>query len=648
MASFKDIKLPIGKKSKHNLGNTWSGSLQWGALTPIYCKMVTPGERIEYNPSILIQSPAFSTITFGRVQVSQHSFFVPSRLLWKDFQSFIVGGDNGQQTFTPPYAYLGDLAGAIGLEYTQKDNLYVVGSDIHDMFVNNDSYGRGYFSTLINGLGLLPYRQSTASVASYQNLAYTHKKISLLPFRAYQKIYWDWYRDSSLIPESQKNIFCFTDGGRKDFMMDVLSPDASTILAKDLVKELTTRHVAYDKDYFTTARTQPQSGMPSLVPVDVAGMSGSVSVSDGSLSFTASDSPIRATSITGPDYTPNSQGVYANNVYNGNSVLAMNDITGRNGTKLAFNNVYGNVEGISGELSLNSNSSSSSASFAVESLRLANAAQRFMERSNVLGTRPLAQLLGRFGVAPSAARLDMAELIGGETRNLDIIQVINQARTEQGELADRAAFGKLHFNGGKQTYYAEEHGWFLSLISIVPVTEYCDGIDRMFTMETKEDYFIPEYENLGYEAIFNYELFISLMDNDSGTDEVSPDDSFGFVPRYSWMKWKRSVLSGDFVRLNTRSDNLAWHTYRRFDNIVTASDAPVLNTAFVNVWTNDGFNNWNRLFDNTTSQYDPFKVNIFNDCICTLPMEGFAEPALANVYELDGRRIKLPYGGVRL
>lgn len=644
MASFKDIKLPIGKKSKHNLGNTWSGSLQWGALTPIYCKMVTPGERIEYNPSILIQSPAFSTITFGRVQVSQHSFFVPSRLLWKDFQSFIVGGDNGQQTFTPPYAYLGDLAGAIGLEYTQKDNLYVVGSDIHDMFVNNDSYGRGYFSTLINGLGLLPYRQSNASVASYQNLAYTHKKISLLPFRAYQKIYWDWYRDSSLIPESQKNIFCFTDGGRKDFMMDVLSPDASTILAKDLVKELTTRHVAYDKDYFTTARTQPQSGLPSLVPVDVSGLSGEMNMTDGQFQFNnGTNTNYR---IEFDNISPVGTGKSSLTNVSGTSEILFSQLRSSSG-RTALKDAQGSIRNMHGSFNLESDNSGS-ASFAVESLRLANAAQRFMERSNVLGTRPLAQLLGRFGVAPSAARLDMAELIGGETRNLDIIQVINQARTEQGELADRAAFGKLHFNGGKQTYYAEEHGWFLSLISIVPVTEYCDGIDRMFTMETKEDYFIPEYENLGYEAIFNYELFISLMDNDSGTDEVSPDDSFGFVPRYSWMKWKRSVLSGDFVRLNTRSDNLAWHTYRRFDNIVTASDAPVLNSAFVNVWTNDGFNNWNRLFDNTTSQYDPFKVNIFNDCICTLPMEGFAEPALANVYELDGRRIKLPYGGVRL
>ena len=638
MASFKDITLPIGKKSKHNLGNTWSGSLQWGQLTPIYCKSVCPGERIEYNPSILIQSPAFSTITFGRIQVSQHSFFVPSRLLWKDFQSFIVGGDTGQQTYTHPYAYLADLAGLIGLEYTQHDNLYLVSDTIHSKFVNEQHYGRGYFSTLINGMGISPYAQPNLTISdAYVNTKYQQQPIDLLPFRAYQKIWWDWYRDSQLYPESQKSSFLFTDGGRKEFMLGHESDSTATILARQLLNELTVRHVAYDKDYFTTARTQPQSGLPSLVPVEP-------------LSSTVSHS------ITGELLFDNGVGQYIefNSLADsdGGDVL-LDDFSsgtfsqmrpGQGGLRLIGAN--GGIS-LDPDSTLNFNGNQSLGQFSVESLRLANAAQRFMERSNVIGTRPIAQLLGRFGVAPSAARLDMAELVGGETRNLDIIQVINTARTSEGELADRAAFGKLHYNGGKQTFYAEEHGWFISLVSVVPVIEYCDGIDRMFTMQTKEDYYIPEYENLGYDAIANSELFLSLLTGDEGTD-VDPDDSFGFVPRYSWMKWKRSVLSGDFVRLNTRADNLAWHTYRRFDDVKDADEAPALNPLFVNVWQNDGFNNWNRLFDNTGSDYDPFKVNVFNDCICTLPMEGFAEPALANVYELDGRRIKLPYGGVRL
>lgn len=245
-----------------------------------------------------------------------------------------------------------------------------------------------------------------------------------------------------------------------------------------------------------------------------------------------------------------------------------------------------------------------------------------------------------FVVAPSAARLDMAEFVGSSERRLNPQMVVSQSATDNADLAERAAFGQLFFDADYQKYIAKEHGIFISLLCIVPEVEYCDGIERMWTMDYKEDYFQPEFENLGFEAIYQYELEAPTY------SEVHVDGNkvFGFVPRYSWMKWKRGVLAGDFVRSDTNEGADTWHSFRRFTGKVETS----LNPKFVEVHPNDDNNNWDRLFVVTNNLIDPFKVNVWNENDAILPMEGTLTPALDAIYELDGKRIHVPYGGVRL
>lgn len=599
---FKDAQLPIKNRSLHDMGNHFVGSAAFGQLLPIYCKYVMPREKVSYRPNVLVQSPAFATITFGRIRVTQHSFFVPARILWDDFWNFINGGDTGRQSFTPPYVWNGDLTCMCSFESTQRAMLqWLPSSDpettLLDLFEENTPLERGYFSALITSLGLHPFHRNAPVGTQYMAAnGYAQLPISLLPFRAYQRVWWDWYRDSTLVPESLKSQFIHTDGGRQEYMYKCATTTPySTVTDSDAAIDCATRHVCYEKDYFTTARLDPQLGTVSLVPVDLAGISFNPALSIASVS---SALQIRPTS-------PYSVGTAAASSTVGTSVLGQ---------------------------------------FAIEQFRAANAQQRFLERSNVTGSRPMAQLLARFGASPSAARLDMAEFIGGEERYLDPKQVISSARTSEGELADRAAYGKLFFNSEKpQEYTAEEHGYFISVLSITPVAEYCDGIDRMFSAMTKEDFYLEEYANLGFEPITVKEFNNDVL-YDDGSDVDGPDTVFGFVPRYSWLKWKRSVLAGDFVRMNTFATSDQWHTFRRFQG----TQSPYLDPTFVEVRANDGWNNWNRLFTNTSNDYDPFNLDIWNECDCVMPISGFAHPALATVYEQSGNKIKIPYGGIRL
>lgn len=591
---FNKAKVPVPNKSRHNLGNTFVGSMSWGRLTPIYTKEVAPGEVVNYRPHILVQTPPFASLTFAGIKVKQFSFFVPKRLLWDDFTDFIVGGSDGRQLYTQPRTQFKQLLYACGFELSNGD-----GTKFHSYLpLNFKTYfnshrdellqWRGTFSQLITSFGLNPYPQDIDN-SSAINTSVQDKPISLLPFRAYQKIWWDWFRDSTLVPESLKSNYIYKDGGTKRFIPSS-STDYPLVNTSELWYTLHSRYIAYEKDYFTSSRLSPQQGLPSLV----------------------------------------------NPLQNGTS-LFFNEINALDGefTNLTSNS-FDRVTALDGDISVDT----VNGGFSVESLRLANSLQRFLERNNILGTRQLAQLLGRFGVAPSAARLDMAEYVGSTERRLNPQMVVSQSATDNADLAERAAFGQLFFDSDTQKYIAKEHGIFISLLCIVPEVEYCDGIERMWTMDTKEDYFQPEFENLGFEAIYHYELEAPTY------SEVPVDGNkvFGFVPRYSWMKWKRGVLAGDFVRTDTNVGADTWHSFRRFTGKVQTS----LNPKFVEVHPNDDNNNWDRLFVVTNNLIDPFKVNVWNENDAILPMEGTLTPALDAIYELDGKRIHVPYGGVRL
>ena len=613
--NFNNVSVPVGKKSKHNEGNHHITTASWGWIQPIYTIDCVPGDKIDYHPTIFIRTPALAVPTFGQIKVSQHSFFVPNRLLWKDWNNFILGGDDGAQIYTKPFCLYQDLVPLVCADTAHRDGVKSKSDALLELFWQ-DYPGfqlgyeeRGLLSTLIYGLGLNPTSclsrvdPQDPGASTYVNGSdgsnphyITEKRIDLMPFRAYQQIWWDYYRDSVLVPESAKDTILKTDGGRQ---FEIGPNDADDVLVPG-TECMITRKGTYKKDYFTTARESPQSGSVAVVPVDLADssvnpglnpVSGSVGILVGGFS----------TALKG-------------NVFLNNSGQSQQN---------ASNSVIGK--------------------FSVEMLRLADSFQRFKEKINITGSRPISRILGQFGIAPSAVRLDMAEHVGGEDRIMDIVQVTSTAQTSEGDLADNAAYGIVRYSGGRQKYDVKEHGIFMSVLCIEPVVGYCDGIDKMFTRFSKEDHYTPEYENLGFEPIEMSELVAPTIGAAFGTSFPLADDIFGFQPRYSSYKWKRDVLAGDYARINTEEGADSWHTFRRFDPVKIS-----LNSFFNEIHVNQYGNNWNRLFVDTNDDYDPFNIDILNRNDMIRPMTGFMTPALDGIYKQNGHDISIPYGGIRL
>ena len=111
--------------------------------------------------------------------------------------------------------------------------------------------------------------------------------------------------------------------------------------------------------------------------------------------------------------------------------------------------------------------------------------------------------------------------------------------------------------------YFEEHGYIISLVSVLPKTIYTQGLSRTWNRRTKEDFWQKELEHIGQQEILKKEIFAEV-----GGD---PNGIFGYQDRYDEYRRNESTVAGEF-----RTDTLDfWHMARVFES------QPVLNSSFV-------------------------------------------------------------------
>lgn len=615
--AFRKATVSTHRLSRHNLGSEHVTTASFGQIIPIYCAPMAPGSTFHYEPKIYLRTPALAQATFGNIRVKQYSFFVPCRLLWDKWNDFVAQGF--EYSFSMPSVQLGKL-GALSLteEISSpgsfwNSNFASLFSQTLELYIRDKEQGigqkmfpRGTYTALSSNLGLNLYAglelPSEASIQDLHLLA-AEEFHDILPFRAYQQIWWDWFRDSVLVPDTAKGQYIFTDSGDQLVDLDYNDPDDRYFFGSR-TEQFRVRQACYSKDYFTTAKKSPQYGdsIP-LVPVNV-----------------------------GVDVNENIKATYVNSPGIGYSNKEGNIIP----TVASSYELLNNTSDPSDEGNTNIGQ------FSINTFRYYNALQEYLEQLNVGGTRAIEVLLAQYGVVADAVREDMAEFVGGEDRILDIVMVTQTAETSEGSLGDNSAYGKVYLEGGTQSYSAKEFGIFMSVMYLEPVTGYCDGVPAVFDWLDREDWFMEKFENTGYDAIPIRRLFRPLYVE---LGVITPDDlgqAFGFQPRYSDWKFQRDVLAGDFVRPDTSVGADSFHTFRRF------FDSPSLNSAFTQINLKSYGNNWNRLFVNTLDTYDPFYINVTNENNAVLPMEGFASPALSAVYADSGKKVSIPYGGVRL
>lgn len=563
---FDKIKVGTTKRSTFDLSHPQVTTSDFGYLQPICVREMVPNDDFTVTANIFTRLAPMAVPTFGKIKCRVHHFFVPNRVLYPLWDSWL--GQSSSNNTVPPFFTVSLLRQALNL----------------DKAINPSGPSpRTTYTRLMSNLGLNPHLLMSNIGMS------VNEKINAFPFLAYYRIWMDYFADTNIY-DHPTLVADFND----------LIKDGGAMVAR-ATSLLETRSVCYKKDYFTTAKINPQDGNPSRVAVDVAGI----------------------------DLNPTMS------------------VTNQSNLKLNPNGTVSGSGAITGSTSV-------LGQFTIEALRAANSLQRYLEKNNFVGTKLINRLLAHFGVAPEPERLDMAEFIGGDSFGIKIGDV-----TSTSFYQDDSVMSGLGAQAGKGVgagsckpvhYHAKEHGIFMSVMSILPDTEYYQGLHRMWSRGMNGDaldYFTPEFENLGYQELLNKEVYIPY--NEVGTDYNSydPDGVFGYTPRFSDYKFANGVLAGDmlFEEPSTTGYYMdAWHLFRSLD--FTDSNPLALNENFVELRNRN--NSYDRIFQVTSSDYDHFYFNIMMNVKATRPMDGFSAPSLDSANEGDGRMINLPYGGTRL
>ncbi len=203
----------------------------------------------------------------------------------------------------------------------------------------------------------------------------------------------------------------------------------------------------------------------------------------------------------------------------------------------------------------------------INELRQSFQIQKLLERDARGGTRYTEIIKAHFGVTSPDARLQRPEYLGGGSSPVNIHPVPNTSDTATADQGDLAGFGTASFFGHGFMKSFTEHGVLIGLVCVRADLTYQQGLPRMWSRQTRYDFFWPALAHIGEQAVLQQEIFASGVD-------VEDETVFGYQERYAEYRYKQSEITGLF-RSGAAGTLEIWHLSQEF------SAAPTLNPAFI-------------------------------------------------------------------
>ena len=88
---FTNVAYTNPTHSRHDLSHTNLLTADMGKLIPILCRPTLPGDKWSISSSQMLRLMPLVAPIMHEINVVTHYFFVPSRILWKDFPEFKNG-----------------------------------------------------------------------------------------------------------------------------------------------------------------------------------------------------------------------------------------------------------------------------------------------------------------------------------------------------------------------------------------------------------------------------------------------------------------------------------------------------------------------------------------------------------------------------
>ena len=547
-------------------------SFNVGDLVPLFIDDVLPGDSVKITTSKVVRLQTLLTPIMDNVYMDTYWFFVPNRLCWDHWKEFC--GENTESAWAPKTEYqVPSIKSPVGGWFT---------GTIADYF------GIPVGVTMRGGKHLP----------------------SALPFRAYALVCDSFFRDENLSdPLNIPTGDAVQDGSNgTNYISDVVNGGRPFKAAKF-------------HDYFSSCLPSPQRGTAPQISIGGATFPAGdypvyskADVNDISSLYPGTKDELKAGTNSMKVFTgffsnsPNSNFspfFMTKNTHNQGGYQESHDVTisstssGSDDTPIYPANLYAKMP----EMNL-----SSDGVININELRLAFAAQRFLEKSARGGSRYIEVILAHFGVRSPDARLQRPEYLGGNRVALQIHSVNNTAQSDKdflGDLGANSVTADVSFDVNKSF---TEHGYIMCLGVVRYDHTYAQGLNRMWFRKSLYDFYWPTFANIGEQPVYTDEIFFK---------ENNDDDVFGYQEAWADYRYKPNLVTSQ-MRPNVQGSLASWHLADNYKEAPTLSDG----------WIREDKSNVDRVLAVSSANANQVFCDIYFNATWTRPMPMYSIPGL--------------------
>lgn len=480
---FSQIPRVDLQRSRFDRSAEYKTTLNTGDIIPVYWDDVNPGETITMDFSHVTRMTTPIVPVADEACMDVFAFFCPNRILWTHWKEFC--GENNQTHWEQP------------TEYTIPQ-------------ITAPSGG-----------------WQTGSLADYLGIPIGVDNISVnhLPFRAYCKIYNDWFRSTALldpvyITEGDSTVTGMNKGVGYDYVTDSECGAAPLKAAKY-------------HDYYTSALPEPQCGPDVKIPLG------------------------KTAPVVGDTYYTSESNTWSKTgnileMYNNNGTIQVKGYDNSTTPGSSWN--LGNTDGISLITDL-----SEATAATINQLRQAFAVQRYYESLARGGNRYVEILDAVWHTRSLDATQQRPEYLGGKRFNINMEQVLQTSATDavtpQG---NTAAFSCTINSDDLCTFSSTEHGIIMVLAVIRTNHTYQQGLNKSWLRKKLFDYYTPQLANIGEMPIYNKEIYAqgdSVVDSDGN---IIDDQVFGYQEAWAEYRYHPNIVTGKLRSKATGTLDI-WH-----------------------------------------------------------------------------------------